>query len=68
MLVDANDATGNTVWAGSVGGGLWKTIDITATDPNWVPVDDFFSNLAITSITQDPSNPMIMYFCTGEKG
>jgi len=68
LLVDANDATGNTIWAGSVGGGLWKTTDITATEPNWVAVDDFFANLAITSIAQDPSNLQIMYFCTGETG
>ncbi|MEP7237158.1 MAG: PKD domain-containing protein [Ferruginibacter sp.] len=68
ILVDANDATGNTVWIGSVGGGLWKTTDITATSPNWLPIDDFFANLAITSIAQDPSNAQIMYFCTGEQG
>lgn len=66
LLVDANDATGNTIWAGSVGGGLWKTNDITASSPNWTAVNDFFDNLAITSIAQDPSNPMVMYFCTGE--
>jgi PKD domain len=68
LLVDANDITGNTVWAGSVGGGLWKTTDITASEPNWLPVNDMFGNLAITSITQDPSNTSIMYFCTGEQG
>lgn len=68
MLIDANDATGNTIWAGGVGGGLWKTTDITTSEPNWVAVDDFFANLAITSIAQDPSNAQIMYFCTGEEG
>ncbi|MBK7434752.1 MAG: PKD domain-containing protein [Chitinophagaceae bacterium] len=66
LLVDANDATGNTIWAGSVGGGLWKTTDITAASPNWAPADDFFSNLAITGIAQDPSTPNTLYFCTGE--
>lgn len=68
LLVDANDATGNTIWAGSVGGGLWKTTDITAASPNWAPVDDFFANLAITSIAQAPATPATMYFCTGEQG
>ena len=66
ILVDANDATGNTVFAGSVGGGLWRTTNITAAEPLWAPVDDLIGNLAVTSITQDPSNPMVMYFCTGE--
>ncbi len=68
LLIDANDATGNTIWAGSVGGGLWKTTDITAAEPAWAPVDDLFANLAISSIAQDPSNTQVMYFCTGEEG
>lgn len=66
VLIDANDALGKTVWAGSVGGGLWKTTDITAATPSWTPVDDMLGNLAITCIAQDPSNPNIIYFGTGE--
>jgi trimeric autotransporter adhesin len=66
MLVDAADATGKTVWLGGVNGGLWKTTDITATIPTWTLVDDFLSNLAVSAITQDPTNSNIMYFCTGE--
>jgi hypothetical protein len=66
VLVDAADPTGKTVFIGSASGGIWKTNDITAAVANWVPVDDFLSNLAITGITQDPSNPSIIYFCTGE--
>lgn len=66
ILSDANDATGNTVWAGSVGGGLWKTTNINAATPVWTPVNDLFNNLAITTIAQDPSNPLVMYFATGE--
>ena len=66
VMVDAADPTGKTVFVGSASGGLWKTTDITAAIPNWFPVNDFLSNLAITAITQDPSNPSIIYFCTGE--
>jgi len=66
LLVDAADATGATVYAGSVGGGLWKTTNINATNPGWVAIDDNFNNLAVTSIVQDPTNPSIMYFGTGE--
>lgn len=66
ILVDASDATGKTVWVGGVDGGLWKTIDITSSSPNWTLVNDFFSNMAITSICQDPTNSNTMYFCTGE--
>ncbi len=66
ILVDLNDVTHQTVWAGSVAGGLWKTTNIAATQPNWTPIDDFFSNMAITSIAQAPANPLVMYFATGE--
>lgn len=66
LLVDRNDPTRKTVWAGAVAGGLWKTTDITQTAPNWTPFDDFFQNLAITHIDQAPNNGQIMYFCTGE--
>ncbi|MBL7747840.1 MAG: PKD domain-containing protein, partial [Chitinophagaceae bacterium] len=66
LLIDANDASGNTVFAASVGGGLWKTTNITAAAPLWAPVDDLMGNLAVTSIAQDPSNPLVMYLCTGE--
>jgi PKD repeat protein len=66
LLVDPNDVTGNTVWAGSVGGGLWKTTNINTASPNWAPVNDLANNLAVTSIAYDPSNTQIMYFGTGE--
>ncbi|MDB5257645.1 MAG: hypothetical protein JWM14_2340 [Chitinophagaceae bacterium] len=66
IWVDKNDATGKTVWTGSVGGGLWKTTDITVASPVWTPVNDFFANLAITGITQNPLNTQEMYFSTGE--
>jgi PKD repeat protein/lipid-binding SYLF domain-containing protein len=66
ILIDPNDATGNTIFAGSVGGGLWKTTNINSATPNWAPVNDLATNLAISSITVDPSNANIMYFCTGE--
>lgn len=66
ILIDANDVTGNTVFVASVGGGLWKTTNITAAQPAWVPVDDLMGNLAVTSIAQDPTNAQVMYLCTGE--
>ncbi len=64
---DLDDATGKTVWVGGIDGGLWKTNDITVATPAWTPINDFFGNLAIGSICQDPSDINIMYFGTGEK-
>lgn len=66
ILIDANDPNYETVWAGSVGGGLWMCTNISATNPNWTAVNDFFNNMAITCIAQDPNNPNTMYFATGE--
>ena len=67
-MVDSLDATKKTVWAGGVNGGLWKTTDITVAPANWVLVNDFLSNLAVSDICQDPRPGFqnIMYFCTGE--
>ncbi len=64
---DLGDATGRTVWVGGIDGGLWKTNDITATPATWTPINDFFGNLAVASICQDPTDNNIMYFGTGEK-
>jgi hypothetical protein len=66
LMVDPNDSTAKTLWAAGVSGGLWKTTDITATAPNWQPVNDFFTNLAVTCLAYDPANPQLMYFGTGE--
>lgn len=66
ICIDLNDATRKTVFVGSVGGGLWKTTDITQVEPNWQPINDFFGNIAITSIAQDPFNTQNIYFSTGE--
>ncbi len=63
ILVDARDATGNTVFAGGVSGGLWKS---TNGGNSWSVINDFFNNLAITSIVQDPNNLNTIYFGTGE--
>ncbi|TGE20584.1 T9SS type A sorting domain-containing protein [Hymenobacter aquaticus] len=66
ILIDPADASGNTVWAASVGGGLWKSTNAMATTPTWTRVNDLFGNLAITTLAVDPGNSDIMYFGTGE--
>jgi Secretion system C-terminal sorting domain len=68
LLFDKNDATQKKVWAGSVGGGIWFTNDITAAAPIWSrPTNaDQLNNLVITTLAQHPTNPLIMYFGTGE--
>ncbi|MCO5286340.1 MAG: T9SS type A sorting domain-containing protein [Chitinophagaceae bacterium] len=67
VWVDLADPTFHTVWVGGVAGGIWKTTDIQNTDPTWTLVSDYFDNMAIGGICQDPTNHNIMYFGTGEK-
>lgn len=68
LIFDMNDPTQRTVWAAGVAGGLWRTTNIDAAVPTWTNSDDFFDNLAITTIAQNPANPNILYFGTGETG
>jgi hypothetical protein len=66
ILIDQSDASGNTVLAGSVGGGIWRTTDFKAGTPAWAPLSGIAPNLAITCIAQDPSSLNTMYAGTGE--
>lgn len=66
VLFDPNDPTGKAVFAGGVGGGLWKTNDITAAQPVWVALDELMANLAISTLAADPLNPQVLYAGTGE--
>ncbi|MFK5855132.1 MAG: DUF5017 domain-containing protein, partial [Bacteroidota bacterium] len=66
IMFDPNDANHNKVWAGGVTGGLWYTNDITDVNSQWVVVDDFWSNLAISSIAYDPNSTNTFYVGTGE--
>ncbi len=51
IVIDPNDPTGKTVWAGSIAGGLWKTSDIDA-----VPVANNLTETASVKIYPNPSN------------
>ena len=66
VVYDPNDLSNKKVWAGGVGGGLWYCNDITAASPIWNRVNDFWENIAISSIAFDPTNTQLMYVGTGE--
>lgn len=66
MMFDPNDPNHKKVWAGGVTGGLWYTNDITNTGNEWIPVDDFWTNLAISCMAYDPTNTQVLYIGTGE--
>ncbi|GAA4024481.1 hypothetical protein GCM10022409_05610 [Hymenobacter glaciei] len=67
LLVDPSDASGNTIWAGAAGGGLWKATNATTSSIRWSNVNSFLSNLAVTTIAAGPASlPPAMYCGTGE--
>ncbi|MEO6980821.1 MAG: cadherin-like beta sandwich domain-containing protein, partial [Mucilaginibacter sp.] len=68
LLFDLSDAANGykKVFAGGVGGGLWVTNDITASPVSWSKINDFFENIAISCIAQDPVNHQVFYAGTGE--
>lgn len=53
----------NTIWVGSVGGGIWKT---TNAGTSWTKANDFLPSLCIGSMVIDKTNPNVLYAGTGE--
>jgi len=67
LLVDPTDASGNTVWAGTAGGGLWKATNATSTSIAWQKVNTTLGNQAVTTIAATPgTSPQVLYCGTGE--
>ncbi len=63
IVVDPDDATNNTWYIGSVGGGLWKTTDA---GQSWSEMAPELPVLSVSTIVMSKSNPDIMYAGTGE--
>jgi hypothetical protein len=61
MIIDRSNSS--RLIAGGVSGGIWISEDAGG---SWAPINDAASTLTITSITQSPFNPKIMYYSTGE--
>jgi len=59
IMYDPNDATQKKVWAGGVTGGLWYNNNIQDSLSPWMPVGDFWPDLAIRCMAYDPNNPLI---------
>ncbi|MDB4106839.1 GEVED domain-containing protein, partial [Bacteroidia bacterium] len=68
LMFDPTDSANGykKVWAGGVAGGLWYNGDITSSSTAWSKVDDFWPNLAVTTIAFDPSDDSTFYVGTGE--
>jgi hypothetical protein len=61
FLIDNRDATGKTLFAGGVDGGLWKSVNGGGT---WSLISDQWENIAAVSICQEPGGKI--YVGTGE--
>jgi len=67
LLIDPTDATGNTLWAGAAGGGLWKATNAATGPVQWQNANSAVTNLAVTAIAAVPgSSPQVLYCGTGE--
>ncbi len=47
--VFAHPTDANTLYVGSVNGGIWKTTNATNVNPDWVPQTDFLGSLSIAN-------------------
>lgn len=54
VLADPDDA--DTLWAGAVNGGIWRTTNATDANPNWTPLTDEFRGLSIGALEFDPTD------------
>jgi photosystem II stability/assembly factor-like uncharacterized protein len=61
LVIDPADP--NTMYAGGVSGGVWKTSDAGA---RWEAVGDELANLAVNSMVMDPRDRNVLYAGTGE--
>ena len=63
IVVDPDDSSHQTWYAGSISGGLWKT---TNAGDHWVSLTDDLPNLSVSCLAQAESDHDIMYMGTGE--
>ena len=55
-----------TIYIGAIGGGIWKTPDITVTTPIWTPITDSLATMFIGSFDLDPTDPNVIHAGLGD--
>ncbi|HYE57074.1 MAG TPA: hypothetical protein VD948_01165, partial [Rhodothermales bacterium] len=63
LLVDVRDASNNTWFLGTAGGGVWKT---TNGGQSWTNTSGDMPNLSVSTLAQSPAAPNTIYAGTGE--
>ena len=64
IAVDPADPT-NTVFVGTVAGGVWRTTNFSSATPNYVPLTDNLASLYVGSIAFDPNDSDTLWVGTG---
>ena len=55
----------DTLYAGGVNGGVWKTTNANSTSPFWTPLTDFETSLSIGALEFDPTDATHMVLVAG---
>ena len=63
LIIDPDDITYNTWFAGSASGGIWKTTD---GGNNWSYISNDIPNLGTNSLAMSRANTQVIYAGTGE--
>jgi hypothetical protein len=64
--VRADPANPATIYIGAIGGGIWKTPDITLSQPVWTPITDSLGTMFIGSFDIDPTNSNVIHVGLGD--
>jgi hypothetical protein len=64
--VRVDPANPATVYIGAIGGGIWKTTDITVTTPSWTPLTNSLGTMFIGSFDLDPTSSSVIHAGLGD--
>ena len=64
--VRADPANPATIYIGAIGGGIWKTPDITVTAPVWTPLTNTLGTMFIGSFDIDPTSSSVIHAGLGD--
>jgi photosystem II stability/assembly factor-like uncharacterized protein len=64
VLLDPRSS--DLAYVASAGGGVWKTFNLTARDPTWIPLTDSLGNLSVGALAMDPGDPETLYLGLGD--
>ncbi len=64
--VRADPANPASIYIGAIGGGIWKTPDITMTEPTWTPITDSLGTMFIGSFDIDPTDSNVIHVGLGD--